>query len=275
MPDVRDEPWRRTTPQPHGTPSILSTRTLASGHKRLAELLRPGLAVLDIGCGPGAITRGIAGAVAPSGRVIGADLSAHLIDEARRTHGSAPGLSFEICDVYDLPWCEEFDIVTAARVLQWLVRPLDALRMMARAAKPGGKVVVLDYNHEKTVWTPEPPSEMRAFYAAFLRWRADAGLDNAIADHLAEMFKAAGLIDVVESPQLEETRRGDPDFATRPAMWAQTAAFHGTRMVEDGVITEPERAAVEVEILEWTRAHAKSQTLYLVAVEGNRPRLRP
>ncbi len=272
MSDVRGEPWRKSSPPPQGTPSILSTRTLASAHKRLAELLRPGLAVLDIGCGPGAITRGIAGAVAPTGRVIGADLNAHLIDEARRTHGGAPGLSFEICDVYDLPWREEFDIVTAARVLQWLVRPLDALRMMARAAKPGGKVVVLDYNHEKAAWTPEPRPAMRAFYAAFLRWRADAGLDNAIADHLSEMFRAAGLIDVVESPQLEETRRGDPDFETRPAMWAQTAAFHGTRMVEDGVITEPERSAAEAEIREWTAARAQSQTLYLVAVEGTRPR---
>ncbi len=195
-----------------------------------------------------------------------------LIDEARRTHGGAPGLSFEICDVYHLPWQEEFDIVTAARVLQWLVRPLDALRMMARAARPGGKVVVLDYNHEKAVWVPEPPPAMRAFYAAFLRWRADAGLDNAIADHLAQMLADGGLRDIVVSPQQEVARRGDPDFETRPALWAQTAVFHGRRMVEDGAITETDRAAVEAEIREWTAGGAQSQTLYLVAVEGVRPR---
>jgi ubiquinone/menaquinone biosynthesis C-methylase UbiE len=132
-----------------------------------------------------------------------------------------PHLTFEQCDVYDLTWREEFDIVTAARVLQWLVRPLDALRMMTRATKPGGKVVALDYNHERAVWVPEPPQAMQAFYAAFLRWRADAGLDNAIADHLAAMFKVVGLIDVVESPEVEVTRRGDPDFETRPTIYGR------------------------------------------------------
>jgi len=268
---VRDEPWRRARLN-EGAPASLSARTLRSAHRHLATLLRPGQSVLDIGCGPGAITRGIAEAVGPTGRVVGADLNSHLVDEARRTHSGVPNLNFEQCDVYNLRWQDEFDIVTAARVLQWLVRPLDALRMMTRAVKPDGKVVALDYNHEKAVWVPERPPAMQAFYAAFLRWRADAGLDNAIADHLAEMFTAAGLIDVVESPQVEATRRGDPDFATRPAMWAQTASFHGRRMVEDGVITESARAAAEAEILEWTRAHAQSQTLYLIAVEGTRPR---
>ena len=267
---IRDEPWRRARPS-EGGPSILSARTLRTAHRRLAALLRPGQSVLDVGCGPGAITRGMAEAVGPTGRVIGADLNPHLIDEARRTHGGVPGLTFEQCDVYGLPWQEEFDIVTTARVLQWLARPLDALRMMTRAAKPGGTVVALDYNHEKAVWVPERPPAMQAFYAAFLRWRADAGLDNAIADHLAEMFKAAGLLDVVESKQVEVTRRGDPDFAMRPAMWAQTASFHGRRMVEDGAITEPVRAAAEAEIVEWTRTEAQSQTLYLIAVEGVRP----
>jgi ubiquinone/menaquinone biosynthesis C-methylase UbiE len=267
---IRDEPWRRARPG-DGGPGILSARTLQTAHRRLATLLRPGQSVLDVGCGPGAITRGIAEAVGPTGRVIGVDLNAHLVDEARRAHGGVPGLTFEMCDVYDLPWQEEFDVVTAARVLQWLGRPLDALRMMTRAAKPGGKAVVLDYNHEKAVWVPDPPPAMRTFYAAFLRWRADAGLDNAIADRLAEMFQAVGLIDIVESPQIEVTLRDGPDFAAGPAMWAQVAAFHGRRMVEDGVIKESQRAAAEAEILEWTRAHAQSQTLYLITVEGVRP----
>ena len=267
---IRDEPWRRAHPS-EGGPSILSARTLRTAHRHLATLLRPGQSVLDVWCGPGAITRGIAEVVGPTGRVIGVDLNAHLIDEARRTHGSMPGLTFEQCDIYDLPWREEFDIVTAARVLQWLARPLDAVRVMTRAAKPGGKVVALDYNHEKAVWIPERPPAMQAFYAAFLRWRADGGLDNVIADHLAEMFKAAGLIDVVESPQVEVARRGDPDFETRPAMWAQVASFHGRRMVEDGVVTESACAAAEAEILEWTRVCAQSQTLYLTPSKGPAP----
>jgi ubiquinone/menaquinone biosynthesis C-methylase UbiE len=264
------EPWRRASTYAGG-PSILSTRSLAAGHRRLAELVRPGLSVLDVGCGPGSITRGIAEGVAPTGRAVGVDLNERLVEEARRTHAGVGGLTFEICDVYDLPHREEFDIVTAARVLQWLARPLDALRKMVRAAKPGGRVVVLDYNHTRTLHTPAPPPTMRAFHAAFLRWRAQANLDNEIGDHLAGMFTSAGLRDVVVTPQFEVTQRGDPDFEARAGIWADTAAFHGPRMVEDGVVSEEERAWAESDYRHWVAATAQSQTLYLVSVEGVRP----
>jgi ubiquinone/menaquinone biosynthesis C-methylase UbiE len=264
------EPWRRSCAYAGG-PSILNTRSLATGHRRLAELLRPGLRVLDVGCGPGAITRGIAEAVAPGGRAVGLDLHERLVDEARRTHAGVPGLTFEVCDVYDLPYREQFDIVTAARVLQWLARPLDALRMMVRATKPGGRVVVLDYDYTRTSYTPEPPPAMQAFHAAFLRWRAQAGLDNEMAAHLAGMLRSAGLHDVVEIPQPEVTRRGDPDFHIRAGIWAEIAAFHGPRMVEDGVLSEQERAAAEADHRQWVATRARSQTLYLVSVEGIRP----
>ncbi len=176
-----------------------------------------------------------------------------------------------MCDVYDLRYRDEFDIVTASRVLQWLARPLDALRMMVRATKPRGRVVILDYNHTRTSHTPQLAATMQAFHAVFLRWRAHAGLDNDIADHLADMFAAAGLRDVIEIPLVEVTRRGDPDFLNRAGIWADTAAFHGPRMVEDGVLTESERAAAEADHRAWVATRAQSQTLYLVAVEGVRP----
>jgi len=202
--------------------------------------------------------------------VVGVDINGGLIDEARRAHRGIPGLAFDVADAYALPYRSVFDIVTAARVLQWLSRPEDALRGMVGAAKPGGRVVILDYNHEKIRWTPEPPAAMRTFFAAFLRWRADQGLDNATADHLAEMFARTGLVDVAATPQPEVTSRAEPDFAARLTIWADTAAFHGPRMVEDGVVTERERTAAEADYRTWISARAESQALYLVAVEGTR-----
>jgi ubiquinone/menaquinone biosynthesis C-methylase UbiE len=53
----------------------LPQRSLETSHRRLAELLRPGMAVLDVGCGAGAITRGIAEAVAPGGHALGLDVT--------------------------------------------------------------------------------------------------------------------------------------------------------------------------------------------------------
>ena len=266
-----DSTAARRAHMPEGTQRILNARSLQTAHRRLVALLRPGLTVLDIGCGTGAMTRDIAAAVTPHGQVVGVDVNAALIAEARRVHGAVPGLFFEVCDVYTLPFRAAFDLVSAARVLQWLAHPLEAVRMLVAATKPGGRVVILDYNHEKIVWHPPPPAGMRLFYAAFLRWRTEAGMDNAIADHVADMCAQGGLINIVTTPQPEVTQRTEPDFVVRLGLWAEVAATRGHQMVSDGVITEPQRVAAETEYRTWLHDHAASQCLYLMAVEGTRP----
>lgn len=260
---------------PQGTQRILNARSLHTAHRRLAALLQPGLTVLDVGCGTGAITRDIGVAVAPHGQAVGVDVNSALIEEARRLHGAISNLSFEVGDIYTLPFRAAFDLVSAARVLQWLARPLDALRVLVAATKPGGQVILLDYNHEQLVWHPPPPASMRTFYTAFLRWRAEAGMDNAVADHLGDMCAQAGVVDIVTTPQPEATQRTDPDFATRLELWAEVAATRGRQMVSDAVITEPQRAAAETEYRAWLREGAVSQCLSLVAADGTRPQPQP
>ena len=262
---------RRRAHMPDGTRAILDTRSLQSDHRRLAALLRPGLAVLDVGCGTGAITRGIAEAVGHEGHAVGVDVNASMIDAARAAHRRVPGLSFHVVDVYGLPFRGEFDIVAAARVLQWLADPGAALREMTKALRRGGRMVILDYNHEKASWTPEPPASMRRFVAAFLRWRAAAGLDNAIADRLGELLSGVGLTAIATTDQSEVTRRSDPDFETRAGIWATIAATRGHQMVADGAISEGERRAAEVEYRAWLGQAGQSHVQYLLAVEGVRP----
>jgi hypothetical protein len=109
---------------------------------------------------------------------------------------------------------------------------------------------------------------MRVFYAAFLRWRAQAGMDNAIADHLSDLCRAAGLLNVVVTPQHEVSQRQEADFATRAGIWAEVAASRGRQMVQDGLLSEAQRLAAEQEYRLWLRDVAMSQTLYLLAVEG-------
>jgi SAM-dependent methyltransferase len=252
---------------PPGTAGILDRRSLTTSHRRLAALLRPGLRVLDVGCGTGAITRGIAEAVRPSGRGVGVDVNADLIARAV----PAPHLSFVVADADALPFSAVFDVVTAARILQWLRDPRRALASMVAATRPGGRVLVLDYNHEKIAWVPEPPQTAQEFYGAFLRWRTDAGMDNTIADHLAGLATAVGLEDVMVTPQPEHVGRGDADFASRAGIWADVAATRGHQMVADGAVTESLRSRAEHDYRQWVRDDARSQTMYLVAVEGVRP----
>ncbi len=259
---------RQRAEMPSGTGGILNSRTLASSHRRLLGILRPGMGVLDIGCGTGAITRGIAEAVGPNGSVVGADIHSGFIGEAMKNNHDLSNLRFVVADAYSVPFRKQFDIVAAARVLQWLSDPRKALLEMARAAKPRGTVLILDYNHDKIEWRPDPPRSMRIFYEAFLQWREDAGMDNRIADHLASMLHQLGLEGIQETPQHEHSCREDADFANRIGIWAEVAASRGYQMVADGMIDEQERATAEADYRAWVHNSAQSQRLYLLAVEG-------
>src|SRR5437764_6628587 len=127
-------------------PRILSRRTLQQDHCRLATLLRPGLSILDIGCGTGAITSGIAKAVGPQGFVVGVDRDGVLLNIARREHHAVPNLHFQYGDATNLSFRERFDIVTAARTLQWVSEPGLAILGMKQDAKTSGLIGVINYD---------------------------------------------------------------------------------------------------------------------------------
>src|SRR5262249_7438579 len=111
-------------------PRILNRRTLEHDHRALAELLRPGLSVVAVGCGTGAITAGIAKAVGSNGRVLGIDRDNVLLDVARAEHTALPNLRFESGDATNLSFRSEFDVATAARTLQWIAEPARAVANM-------------------------------------------------------------------------------------------------------------------------------------------------
>jgi ubiquinone/menaquinone biosynthesis C-methylase UbiE len=265
-----DDTTRIRARMPRGTENILDTRTLSTSHRRLAQLLEPGMMVLDVGCGTGAITRGVAEIVGEQGEVIGLDSSEMLISDARAANTVVPGLSFVAGDVYSLPYRDTFDIVSAARVLQWLAKPADALRQITAATRPGGRVLVLDYNHEKIRWNPEPPESFLSFYDAFLRWRSDAGMDNRLADHLEALFQNVGLDEIQVSEQHETTVRSDDDFVARASLWTHVAASRGHQIVRDGYLREDQRAEAERAYCHWVEQDGRSQTMYLLAVDGIR-----
>lgn len=143
-------------------------RTVENSAAYLLPYLRPGLQLLDIGCGPGTITADFARRVSP-GKVRGIDPAVEAIDAARRDH---PGVDFATGDVYRLEFdAASWDIVHAHQVLQHLSDPVAALKEMRRVVRPGGVVAVRDSDYASFTWYPNDDRLARwlALYEAIAR----------------------------------------------------------------------------------------------------------
>ncbi|GIH04826.1 hypothetical protein Rhe02_28930 [Rhizocola hellebori] len=109
-------------------------RTAQSHASFLLPHLRPGMSLLDLGCGPGSITVGLAAAVAP-GQTTGIDLDPDPID----------GVTVVAGDVMRLPFPDaSFDAIFSSALLQHLADPLGALREARRVARPGAVIGIVD-----------------------------------------------------------------------------------------------------------------------------------
>jgi SAM-dependent methyltransferase len=251
-------------------PRILNRRTLENDHRYLAKLLRPGLSVLDVGCGTGAITAGIAEAIGPHGFVIGIDRDEANLDIGRSEHPAVPNLRFDLADATSMTFQAQFDIVTAARTLQWISEPPLAISRMKAALKPSGLLVALDYNLAANEWEPDPPSTFRDFYAAFLAWRKGNLWDNHMADHLPELFQSAGLLEIESHVQDEFAERGMPHFDQHANLWFWVIENLGERIVEAGFLDRSQLQTAAECYEPWTQTELMRQTLRMRTVVGTK-----
>jgi ubiquinone/menaquinone biosynthesis C-methylase UbiE len=131
-------------------------RTAENSAGHLLPYLRPGMKLLDVGCGPGTITIDLAARVAP-GAVLGIDRERGVITEAGRLlpAGSSANVKFTTGDVYSLDLGDRsFDVVHAHQVLQHLADPVAALVEMRRVLRPGGILAVRDSDYGGFIWAP-------------------------------------------------------------------------------------------------------------------------
>ena len=249
-------------------PRILGRRTLERDHRALARLLRPGLSVLDVGCGTGAITAGIARAVGVQGHVVGVDRDERLLQLAREGYRECSNLQFQPGDATSLSYRAPFDIITAARTLQWISDPGLAISKMKHAAKRDGLLVIMDYNHTKSEWAPDPPPAFRHFYRAFLGWRDANSWDNEMGDHLPAYFREAGLLAIRSEIEDEIAARGETDFVERAGLWSEVIESLGEPISKAGFCTESELRAARESYSAWVETGLEKQTLALRAVIG-------
>ncbi|HVF31428.1 MAG TPA: methyltransferase domain-containing protein [Acidimicrobiales bacterium] len=107
--------------------------------------LEPGQRVLDLGCGPGAITVGLAQRVGPGGAVVGVDRDPRWFDTARTVASGHPEVRFEEADAASLPFDDDaFDVAFLHALLQHVDSPEAVLAEVRRVVRPGGLVAVGD-----------------------------------------------------------------------------------------------------------------------------------
>ncbi|GES59899.1 ubiE/COQ5 methyltransferase [Aspergillus terreus] len=132
-----------------------SWRTLSNSAAYLLPHIKPGMKILDIGCGPGSITVDFATRV-PQGYVTGVEYTPEPLEQARALAASQhlSNIDFEVADIHSLPFANDtFDIVHVHQVLQHIADPVQALREMKRVAKPDG--IVAARESASCTWYPE------------------------------------------------------------------------------------------------------------------------
>src|ERR1700733_7760115 len=178
--------------------SVLRSHKWRTAENSAAYLL-PHLAedarILDVGCGPGTISAGLADRV-PRGHVTGIDAAQEVIDQASAAAGGRGNLDFPPGDVYALDYPDDsFDVVHAHQVLQHLGDQVSALREMRRVTRPGGLVAVRDTDFGGMTWSPELAilDEWREFYVRVAR---DNGGEPHGGRRLLAWAREAGFTDI-------------------------------------------------------------------------------
>ena len=149
--------------------------------------------LLDVGCGPGSITAGLAQRVAPA-ETIGIDPSPSVIETARSLAGGMRGhLTFEVGDIYRPPFgAETFDadLCPSGPAASGISR-LKRSRQVRTLLKRGGVVGVRDVDWGSTTFYPDNQG-MRRFLTLYYELARRNGAEPNAGRHLRRWFREAG-----------------------------------------------------------------------------------
>ncbi len=156
--------------------AFLSSRTAAREAAFFLPHLKPGMRLLDCGCGMGALTASLAEYLAP-GEVVGFDREQSQVEAATAwaAEKGVKNVRFEIGNIYEIGYPDaSFDAVFAFTVLEHLREPKRAMREMRRVLKPGGVIGLQDPDYEAQLQAPASPA-----LAEIMRMMRRFGEENA------------------------------------------------------------------------------------------------
>jgi SAM-dependent methyltransferase len=212
------------------------TERLAAQAWSVAELLHDDVRygaddlVLEVGCGTGAQTVTLA-RNNPRTRIIAFDRSKRSLDKARRRLASAKAANVELhqADLFELPFAEQsFDHVFVCFVLEHLAKPKEALAVLQRFLKPGGRIVVFEGDHGSTYFHPDSELASRAIGCQVELQRRGGG-NALIGRQLYPLLREAGFVGVHVAPKTIYVDGSRPDLIDSFTLRTFTAMIEGVR----------------------------------------------
>ncbi|RSM39645.1 methyltransferase domain-containing protein [Amycolatopsis balhimycina DSM 5908] len=182
--------------------SMMAARTAAERATFAQPLFRPGTWVVDLGCGPGSITLGLAA----ESRVAGVDLDAGQVALARAAARRAgrSTVDFLVASAYDLPFADaSVDVAFSHGLFEHLSRPANALAELRRILRPGGRLALSTSDWSKARLRPKTANVDAALRGHYLL-RRRAGGDPFAGRHIADECARAGFTEVVSRARYRE-----------------------------------------------------------------------
>lgn len=218
--------------------------------------LQDHMRLLDLGCGPGSITAGLARYV---DTVVGVDAAPAVLDESRRLvhQRQLINVEFVAATAYRLPFPDAcFDAVYAHQVMQHLADPVRALTEASRVLRPGGLLAVRDADYATMTHHPHDPLIDRWLDVYHQVARANGGEPDA-GRRLLEWAQAAGFVDA--SATTTTWTYAEPEGREHWAdLWAQRIVVDrfAEVAVANGIATHHELAAIADAFRAWARRPA-------------------
>lgn len=174
--------------------------SIAASFKKQLELLdiKPGQIVLDVGCGIGDRAAEMASMVGTKGEVCGTDLSNLMVEiSKRRNESNGLPLEFYVASAVDQPFPDNsFDRVRTERVLMYLPDPEPAIDEFLRVLKPGGRLLVVDFDWDALIFSHRDQALTRRIVDHI----SDSFPNGRVGVHVNRLFREKGLSEITVVP---------------------------------------------------------------------------
>jgi len=261
-----------TTPEEQSRLSLL--HDLLNTRSVDAMQLRGSEKILDVGSGLGQLTRAMARAA--RAKVIGIERSAEQIAEAQRQavrDREEALVEFRQGDALRFPLHDDewgtFDIAHTRFVLEHVPQPIEIVRAMVRAVRPGGRIILEDDDHDLLRLWPEPDG-FSPLWQAYMRSYEHLGNDPIVGRRLVSLLVEAGAKPVRNTLLFFGSCAGDDHFSGYVANLIGVISGARETIVQAGLLPSDSFDVAIASIRDWSRNKAAALWYTMSWAEGCR-----